>query len=137
MRIAGLALSVEREFNHGLIGGGDMQTAYVEKRTHNRVPLDIPLFILLETDQSLELPVQLLDCSRGGVQLAFAPKDEKRSKGMLNRRVRLMHLPRSMDPVDSGRSGLIAWISGGRCGVRFDAPLLLTDGEIREVSREL
>lgn len=114
-----------------------MTMNYVEKRSHNRVPLDIPLFILLQTEEALELPVQLLDCSRGGVRLAFAPKDEKRSREMLNSRVRLMHLPKSMDPIDLGRSGLVAWTSSGRCGVRFDNPLQLTDGEIREVSREL
>lgn len=114
-----------------------MKTEYVEKRGHNRVPLDLPLFILLETEDRHELPVQLLDCSRGGVKLAFAPKDESRTREMLNRRVRLLHLPRAMDPVDSGRGGMIAWTCAGRCGVRFDEPLMLTDGEIRDVSEEL
>jgi len=107
-----------------------------EKRSCNRIPLDIPLFIILKTEDSQELPVQMLDCGRGGMRLAFAPKDEKYSRGMLDNRVYLMHLPKGMDPVDRGKAGKVAWTGGGRCGICFDAPLMLSDGEMREVSQD-
>ena len=84
----------------------------------------------------MELPVQLIDCSRGGVQLALSPATDK-LWDMLNRTVLVTNLPRPIDPEQEGRIGFVAWISSGRFGVRFDMPLMLTEGEIREVAAEL
>lgn len=114
-----------------------MPQLFQEKRDYQRVPLDIPLFVTLKTADNRELPVQLLNCSRGGVQLVFAPKDENYSLEMLNSFVSLLHLPRPMDPTAAGRVGRVAWVASGRCGVRFDEPLLITEGEIKEVAEEL
>ena len=113
-----------------------MIESFSEKRAHHRVPLDTPLFVTVSVEEGVELPVQLVDCSRGGLQLAFSPVNEELWE-MLNRTVLVVGLPRPIDPEQEGRIGYIAWISSGRFGVRFDMPLMLTEGEIREVASEL
>lgn len=114
-----------------------MAKEFTEKRNHRRVPLDSPLFIAMRMLQKIELPVQLIDCSRGGVQVAFPPAGAEDNEELLNSRVELMGLPRAMDPLGENIGGVITWVGAGRCGVRFEEALQITEGEIREVAEEL
>ncbi len=114
-----------------------MTDVFTEKRVYGRVPLDTPFFAVLRTEDGAEFSVQLIDCGRGGVQLAFSPA-ETRTLDIVNNGVLLLGLPLpAQEKGHLGVAGFVAWVGAGRCGVRFDRPLSLTDDEIKQVTERL
>jgi hypothetical protein len=113
-----------------------MPCEFVEKRNYSRVPLDLLLYITLRLDDGSEMLMQLVDCGRGGLQLGF-PADKEPAGGLLNRKVTAINLPLAMDMEGAGVPGVVVWVGSGRCGLRFDAPLGVTDSALQEIVRNL
>jgi c-di-GMP-binding flagellar brake protein YcgR len=113
-----------------------MSHDYAERRNYNRVPLDMPYFVLLRVLDEGEHAMQLRDCSRGGLQLAFPP-GEKIHRDLLNKAVTVLHLPLAMDPESAGLTGFVVWLRQDRCGVRFDDILTLSDEGLLRLSTSL
>jgi hypothetical protein len=113
-----------------------MPREFVEKRRHKRVPLDLLYFITLKLEDGSEVGMQLVDCGRGGLQLGF-PADKEPACGLLSRRVTVLGLPQALNPDGLGIPGAVVWVSAGRCGLRFDAPLRLSDEALHAFARNL
>lgn len=108
----------------------------MERRARPRVPLDVPFFVTVRLADGSQCPALLVDCGRGGVQLAFSPTEEGVG-GLLNQEMLLLDLPKGLKADPDGCPGLVTWVSAERCGVRFDLPLALTDEELRVVAESL
>ncbi len=78
----------------------------------------------------------LIDCGRGGVQLAFSPAEESVSQ-LLNQELIVLNLPQGLGADPDGCPGVVSWVSLQRCGVRFDQMLFVTDEELRAVAYSL
>jgi hypothetical protein len=113
-----------------------MPREFVEKRSYKRVPLDLLYFITLKLDDGTEMSMQLVDCGRGGLQLGF-PADKEPAGGLLNRQVTVLGLPQALNPDGLDIPGAVVWVRAGRCGLRFDTPLSLSDEALHEFSRNL
>jgi hypothetical protein len=113
-----------------------MPREFVEKRSYKRVPLDLLYFITLKLDDGCEVGLQLVDCGRGGLQLGF-PADKEPAGGLLNRPVTALGLPPALNPDGQGIPGVVVWVRAGRCGLRFDTPLSLSDEALQEFACNL
>ena len=78
----------------------------------------------------------LVDCGRGGVQLAFSPA-EGMLNSLLSQDLLLLNLPKGLGTDPDGCPGVVTWISPQRCGVRFEQALSLTDEELTSVASSL
>jgi hypothetical protein len=109
-----------------------------ERRSSQRVPLDVPYFVTIspEDEKEEDVPALLIDLSLGGSQLGFSPA----TRGITNwlgHRVRLLGLPKEVCNRNGECAGAITWMSRERCGVRFETPLQLTDEQIMAILAEL
>ncbi|MDL2207746.1 PilZ domain-containing protein [Desulfovibrio sp. OttesenSCG-928-M16] len=111
--------------------------SYANRRSSLRVPIDVPFFVSMQKSMGREdIPALLVDCGRGGVQLAFSPA----SGGVaswLGSEVRIDGLPLLLDTQGTGFMGTITWVSSERCGVRFHVPLPVSDKTIAALSDAL
>lgn len=102
---------------------------YDDRRAHPRVPLDAPYFVSIRKQEAGKIPALLVDCGRGGVQLALPP-EETQTHQWLSYSVTVFGLPTQMDAFGQGCSGTVTWVSAERCGVRFHPPLNVSDAEL-------
>lgn len=107
-----------------------------ERRVYPRVPLDAPFFVTLRIQDSRQTQALLVDCGRGGVQLALSP-EEADVPHLLSAEVRILGLPSMLDPTSAGLPGSISWVSAERCGVRFTPPLTLSEAVLQAFSDSL
>ena len=114
----------------------DVNPTYEEKREQPRVPLDVPFFVAIRMDSGDKIQAMLIDCGRGGVQLAFSPA-ETRMGELLNLTVMIEGLPDKIRAETTGSFGVITWVSPERCGVRFLTPFPLTKEELQEMADAL
>lgn len=108
----------------------------MERRTRPRVPLDTPFFITVRMENGDQCPAMLVDCGRGGVQLAFSPAED-RVGSLLSQELVLLDMPKGLGADPDGCAGVVTWVSPQRCGVRFDELLALTDQELTAVAKKL
>lgn len=101
---------------------------YAERRNYERVPLDAPCFASIHKDEQA-VQVLMVDCSRGGMQFALPPGREVVADWLGNA-VRVGDLPGALDPSGEGLEAMVNWVGGGRCGVRFDRVLSLSEAEL-------
>lgn len=108
----------------------------MERRNHPRVPLDTPLFAELGLTGGANMPVMLVDISRGGLQLALSlgTLDPNEILGIA---VVVRSLPQTLDPSGDGIAGKITWLAPQRCGVRFTDVLELPDEQIDAIAGAL
>ena len=78
----------------------------------------------------------LIDCGRGGVQLALSLA-EGTIRSLLGHELVVMNLPKGLSTDPDGCPGVVTWVSPQRCGVRFDQILSLTDEEVMVVASSL
>ena len=109
----------------------------MERRRIARVPLDVPFFVTVQLDSGEQYRAMLVDCGRGGVQLAFSPTENSGMDALLNQPLILLGLPQELGVAPDGCPGMVIWVSPERCGVRFDVALTLTDEELAEVTGTL
>lgn len=110
---------------------------YADRRNSLRVPIDVPFFVSIQKNPgNEEVPALLVDCGRGGVQLAFSPASDNIA-GWLGCQVRVDGLPLILDAMGTGYEGIITWMSIERCGVRFHTPLPVSDQCIQALADDL
>ena len=115
------------------MAANDVQEDYADRRAHARVPLDAPYFVTIQRgDSDMETPALIVDCGRGGLQLALSPV-EGETYEWLSHSVVIHGLPQVMDNTGKGCPGMVSWVSAERCGVRFVPPLPVSDEELLEV----
>ncbi|MDL2317369.1 PilZ domain-containing protein [Desulfovibrio sp. OttesenSCG-928-A18] len=107
-----------------------------ERRAHLRVPLDVPVLVTARLDDEHNMIAMLVDCGRGGVQLAFSPAT-RALPDILGRRIAVLGLPPALQPMQRHFTGMITWVSHERCGVRFEKPLPLNEDELVRITRSL
>ena len=108
----------------------------MERRTRPRVPLDAPYFVSVRLENGYQCPAMLIDCGRGGVQLAFSPSEDHLGN-LLNQELMILSLPEGLGADPDGQPGRVTWAGPERCGVRFDRMLSLTDQELLAVANSL
>lgn len=115
----------------------DSADSYADRRNSLRVPIDVPFFVSMQKiPGNHEVPALLVDCGRGGVQLAFSPASDDIA-GWLGCEVRVDGLPLILDAMGAGYAGIITWMSIERCGVRFHTPLPVSDQCIQALADDL
>jgi hypothetical protein len=112
------------------------QKSYEERRAHPRVPLDAPFFVTLLVEESKKTSALLVDCGKGGLQLALSPA-ESALANLLSASVLILGLPRQLDGLGEGLSGSVSWISAERCGVSFTSPLSVSDDSLLAFTKNL
>lgn len=100
----------------------------MERRLFPRVPLDIPVFIRMRLKTGEEQKVLLVDVSCGGMQIAL-PAHGEGGSALLGKAVDLLDLPAALDAAPAGKGGSVTWVSPQRCGIRFDEPISLAEGD--------
>ena len=108
----------------------------MERRVCPRVPLDAPFFVTVRLENGQQCSAMLVDCGRGGVQLAFSPV-EGMVNSLLSQELLVLNLPKGLGTDPDGCPGVVTWVSPQRCGVRFDRALSLTDEELAAVAGSL
>ena len=108
----------------------------MERRMRPRGPLDAPYFVSVRLESGHECPAMLIDCGRGGVQLAFSPSEEHVGN-LLNRELMILGLPKGLGADPDGVPGTVTWAGPERCGVRFERMLTLTDQQLQTVANSL
>lgn len=104
-----------------------------ERRLYERICIDAPVFCEI-TIKGEKIPVLLKDMSKGGMQVEIGPGREF-SKELLGQEIILSTLPDELTKCVSDVSGVVSWLSDERLGIRFPAPLSLSQEELEEIIR--
>ena len=105
----------------------------MERRICSRVPLDAPFFVIARLADGQRYSAILVDCGRGGVQLAFSLAKGVISS-LLGQKMVILDLPEGLGTDPDGCPGVVTWVSPQRCGVRFDQLLSLTEEEVTAIA---
>lgn len=105
----------------------------VNRRAYQRVPLDAPSFATLHR-QGEVLTVLIVDCSRGGMQFALPP-GVPLPEEWLGASIFIFGLPALFDEDASGCPAVVNWLGSGRCGVRFEQPLAVSDESLESIAQ--
>ena len=108
----------------------------MERRVSPRVPLDAPFFVTVCLESGERHSAMLVDCGRGGAQLAFSLA-EGLLASLISQKLMILNLPKGLRIYRDSCSGVVTWVSPQRCGVRFDHLLPLTDDEVMAVANSL
>jgi PilZ domain. len=112
----------------------DAENQSAERRASVRVPLDIPHFISVRHMPSgMDYTALLEDCSRGGVRIGVPVTDEVIEWN--NAEVEIRDMPGALG--SDSFAGIVCWVRGSECGVRFYQELPVSDEELASIIQDI
>ena len=97
-----------------------------ERRNFARTPIDVPVFCEIALPGQSIFPALLKDISCGGVQVALSPGSTTEDI-VLGQPALVIGLPAKLGIDPGGIPSIVSWLSPERVGLRFDAPLPLSE----------
>ena len=107
-----------------------------ERRTFARTPIDVPVFCEIAFPGQNIFTTLLKDISCGGVQVALSPGSTTESM-TLGQPALVIDLPAKIGTDPGGIPSIVSWLSPERVGLRFDAPLPLTEEELEAIIADI